>query len=353
MRRLSDVIDFRDACADLSRLVESVSDDVLAAPTPCADYDVAGLLEHVEEFATGFTEMAGAQLDVDRIDAVRTPAERRLVAEHVLGLGRAWAVPDPWVGDTDNGGLALSNAVWGRIVLTEVIVHGWDLAVATGQPFDPPAELVAACHDHVAVFVPDAPVPALWGTQVALDDVDLLERTVAITGRDPRPWREPERTNRSGRTDVASLVVRAPLTRVFAALVDQDALVEWLPPAGMTGHFAHFDARSGGAYRLTLTYDDAPASGGKSSVDSDVVQARFLEIVPDDRVVQAIDFESDDPSFAGTMTMTWSVSAVENGTRVQITAENVPRGIAARDHEDGMTSSLRQLDAFVTGSVRT
>ncbi len=118
-----------------------------------------------------------------------------------------------------------------------------------------------------------------------------------------------------GRTDTASRVIEAPLRRVYAALVDPRALVEWLPPDGMTGQLEHFDARTGGSYRMTLTYADAPAAGGKSDADSDVVEARFVEIAPDDRVVQAVDFQSDDPSFAGTMTMTWTVTEVDTGTR--------------------------------------
>lgn len=104
-----------------------------------------------------------------------------------------------------------------------------------------------------------------------------------------------------GRTDTASRVIEAPLARVYSALVDPQALVKWLPPQGMTGQFEHFDVRPGGSYRMTLSYE-VPGAGGKTTADSDVVEARFVEIVPDDRVVQAVDFESDDPSFAGTMT---------------------------------------------------
>lgn len=149
------------------------------------------------------------------------------------------------------------------------------------------------------------------------------------------------------RTDTASRVVAAPLTRVFAALVDADALVEWLPPAGMTGRFEHFDARPGGSYRMVLTYTDPPAQGGKTDADSDVVEGRFVEIEPDQRVVQAGDFTSDDPSFGGTMTMTWTVTRVDGGTRVDLRADNVPPGISAKDHQDGMNSSLANLAAYL------
>lgn len=149
------------------------------------------------------------------------------------------------------------------------------------------------------------------------------------------------------RSDTASRVIAAPLTRVFAALIDPDALVEWLPPAGMTGRFDHFDARPGGSYRMVLTYTDPPAHGGKTDADSDVVEGRFVEIEPDERVVQAGDFASDDPSFGGTMTMTWTVTRVDGGTRVDLRADDVPPGISAKDHQDGMNSSLQNLAEYL------
>ncbi|MCV7437190.1 SRPBCC family protein [Mycobacterium seoulense] len=153
-----------------------------------------------------------------------------------------------------------------------------------------------------------------------------------------------------GRTDTASSVIAAPLSRVYTALVDPHALVEWLPPQGMSGKFEYFDARPGGSYRMRLTYAEPPESGGKSSGDSDVVDVRFVEIVPDDRVVQAVDFQSDDPSFAGTMTMTWTVAAVSaDTTRVEIRADDVPPGISADDHVDGLRSSLSNLAAYLAG----
>ncbi len=111
----------------------------------------------------------------------------------------------------------------------------------------------------------------------------------------------------------------------------------------MTGAFERFDPRPGGSYRLTLTYDDPTDAQGKSSVDSDVVEVRYLDIVPGDRVVQAVDFVSDDPAFDGTMTMTWKVQDVDGGTHVDITADDVPDGIAAEDHAAGIASSLENL----------
>jgi uncharacterized protein YndB with AHSA1/START domain len=149
------------------------------------------------------------------------------------------------------------------------------------------------------------------------------------------------------RTDSASLVICADPERVFSALVDEYALAQWLPPSGMDGRFEHFDARPGGSYRLVLTYKDGSPGSGKATPDSDIVEARFVDVVPNVRVVQAVDFVSDDPAFAGTMTMTWELTVENGGTRVEIRADDVPAGITPTDHAAGMRSSLANLAAFV------
>ena len=149
------------------------------------------------------------------------------------------------------------------------------------------------------------------------------------------------------RTDRASRVMAAPAGRVWAALVDPGALLAWLPPGEMAGRFERFDARPGGSYRMVLTYPDASGAPGKATADSDIVEARFVDIVPGERVIQAVDFFSDDPAYAGTMTMTWEVTAVDVGTRVDIVAEDVPDGISAEDHAAGLASSLANLAAYV------
>ena len=148
-------------------------------------------------------------------------------------------------------------------------------------------------------------------------------------------------------TDRALRVMAAPPGRVWAALVDPEALMAWLPPGEMTGRFERFDARPGGSYRMVLTYRDASGAPGKTTADSDIVEARFVDIVPGERVIQAVDFVSDDPAYAGTMTMTWEVTAVDAGTRVDIVAEDVPDGISAEDHAAGLASSLMNLATYV------
>lgn len=146
-----------------------------------------------------------------------------------------------------------------------------------------------------------------------------------------------------GRTDAASRVIAASPEAVYAALVDPDALTTWLPPRGMSGRFERFDAHPGGSYRLVLTYDDTSTQRGKTTASSDIVEARFVELVPGQRLTQAVDFVSEEPAHAGTMTMTWELTAIDAGTRVDIRAADVPTGISADDHAAGLASSLANL----------
>lgn len=151
------------------------------------------------------------------------------------------------------------------------------------------------------------------------------------------------------RTDTASRLITVPRERVYAALVDPDALVRWLPPRGMTCTIERFDARPGGAYRMVLSYDDPSGSVGKTTEDSDVVEGLFADIVPGVRVVQAVHFVSDDPAYGGTMTMRWELTTVDEGTRVDVTADGVPDAVSADDHAAGMASSLANLAAYLGG----
>jgi uncharacterized protein YndB with AHSA1/START domain len=149
------------------------------------------------------------------------------------------------------------------------------------------------------------------------------------------------------RTDSASRVIKASSQTIYEAFVDPQALVLWLAPKGMKGHILEFDARAGGVYRMSLTYlktDDS--TQGKTSEDTDIVKGRFLEIVQDERIVQSVEFESEDPAFAGEMIMTWTFAAVPEGTAVTIVCENVPEGIRKEDHDVGLMSTLENLAVY-------
>lgn len=150
------------------------------------------------------------------------------------------------------------------------------------------------------------------------------------------------------RTDTASRVIAAPPEAVYSAFVDPNRLMAWLPPANMRGRALAYDFREGGRYRVELAYGDAArAGGGKTTADTDVTAGQFLSLEPGTRIVQSVEFESDDASFAGEMIMTWSFEAVDAGTRVTITAENVPPGISRSDHDTGLRSSLENLARYL------
>jgi uncharacterized protein YndB with AHSA1/START domain len=151
------------------------------------------------------------------------------------------------------------------------------------------------------------------------------------------------------RTDTATLLIDVSPGEVYDALIDPDALVAWLPPGDMTGRLERFDARPGGSYRMVLTYPNAAAGRGKTTDDSDVVEVHFVDLVDGVRVVQEVDFISDDPAFNGTMRMTWDIGSVDGSSHVQITAENVPDGISEEDHLAGMSSTLAQLAGYLGG----
>jgi uncharacterized protein YndB with AHSA1/START domain len=151
----------------------------------------------------------------------------------------------------------------------------------------------------------------------------------------------------AGRVDSASRIIRATPEAIYDAFIDPDAQARWLPPSGMTGKFDAFDPRPGGQYRLTLSFSGAHAGVGKSSADADRVAGRFVELIPGERIVQTVDFESDAPAYAGTITMTWLLRAVPEGTVVMITASDVPPGISAEDHARGLASTLSNLADFL------
>ena len=138
--------------------------------------------------------------------------------------------------------------------------------------------------------------------------------------------------------------IPAPAEMVYAALTHADRLVRWLPPEGASAHIDQFEPHAGGRIRITLTFAGAT---GKTSSHTDVVEGRFAELVPGQRVVQEFTFRSDDPAFAGVMRMAWELRPEAGGTRVEVTATDVPRGIKRADHEEAMASSLAKLAAFV------
>ena len=141
--------------------------------------------------------------------------------------------------------------------------------------------------------------------------------------------------------------IRAPRARVYGALLDADAVQRWMVPDGMTSEVHSFDAREGGEFWISLTYD-APTAEGKTDAQTDSFRGRFERLVPDTEVVQVVEFDTDDPSLGGEMRITYRLEEAEDGgTELIGIHENLPPGVAPEDNELGWSISLRKLAELV------
>ena len=142
----------------------------------------------------------------------------------------------------------------------------------------------------------------------------------------------------------ASKVIQARPEVLYAVFLDPAALVDWLPPAEMTGEIHEFDARVGGGYRMSLFYPpDERAFRGKTSDREDMVKVRFVELAPPRRIVEAVSFVTTDLAFFGEMTLIATFDEISGGTEVTLVFENLPPGLRAEDNEAGSRLSLEQL----------
>ncbi|MFD0683624.1 TIGR03086 family metal-binding protein [Actinomadura fibrosa] len=193
--------DLAPATRRLGALLARVRDSDLGAPTPCENYTLGDLIDHVNGLAQAFTWAAskkwpdgmgstGPSGDASRLE----PDWRARVPERLDALGAAWRSPDAWTGMTEAGGVQLPGEVAGRVALNEVVVHGWDVARAIGQPYACDPDEIAACLAFVEPAVREndgAGTPGLFGPTVTVpDDATPLDRMIALTGRDPS-WTPP------------------------------------------------------------------------------------------------------------------------------------------------------------------
>lgn len=141
-------------------------------------------------------------------------------------------------------------------------------------------------------------------------------------------------------------VIHAPRERVYDALIDPASVARWRVPAGMTSEVHEFDAREGGAVRVSLTYD-APDRAGKTVGRTDTYRGRFVRLVPNELVVEVDEFETDDPALGGEMTITIGLSDADGGTELVATHEGLPEGVSPADNETGWREALARLAALV------
>lgn len=192
--------DFRPTTAELARLVRGVGDHQLQDPTPCPDYTVADLLDHIGGLALAFTlsalkkEIPGggnASGDGSRLE----DGWRDRICAQLGELGEAWLDPAAYDGMTMAGPIEMPAEIAALVALDEVTVHAWDLAVATGQEYAADPAAVEAAHAFASSFEPPADGAAddggLFGPPVDVPrDAPALDRLLGATGRDPR-WTPP------------------------------------------------------------------------------------------------------------------------------------------------------------------
>jgi uncharacterized protein YndB with AHSA1/START domain len=146
-----------------------------------------------------------------------------------------------------------------------------------------------------------------------------------------------------------SRLVRAPRADVYRTLLDPDAMARWRVPDGMRSEVHEFDARVGGAFRVTLTYDE-PGSAGKSGEHSDTYHGHFKALVPDREIVEVLEFETGDVTLRGAMTMTTTLRDDEDGTLVEIAHDGIPDAVPRADNEAGTAMALANLARLVEHS---
>ena len=183
----------RPAARRMAQLVDAVPGDALGLPTPCRRYTVGDLLDHIGGFALAFTAAAdkkplegGPSGDAGALE----PDWRTRIAHDVLAMAEAWDDAEAWQGMTAGGGVDLPAEVAGVVALDELVIHGWDLAKATGQPPGYDGAELEAVHGMVQHFRSSG-VDGLFGPLVPVpDDAPLLDRILGVAGRDPA-WEPP------------------------------------------------------------------------------------------------------------------------------------------------------------------
>lgn len=181
----------------VARLAAGVSDARLADPTPCPEYAVSNLLGHLAGLTVAFRDAArkdlGPTTDTAPDTAVPSlPAGWREELPRVLGeLAEAWRDPAAWTGMTRAGGVDLPGEIAVSVAVDELVIHGWDLARATGQEYAPDQAALRASHAFLLAAAEDKDRGGIFGAVVPVpDDAPLLDRAVGLSGRDPG-WTPP------------------------------------------------------------------------------------------------------------------------------------------------------------------
>ena len=150
------------------------------------------------------------------------------------------------------------------------------------------------------------------------------------------------------RKDEATRLIQASPAKIYRAFIDPVSVATWRPPASMRCEIFRFEPWQGGTYRMAYRYaEPTHAVKGKTDDHTDILNGRFVQLVRDHKIVEAVRFESADPQFSGEMILTTTLENTGDGTLVHVVAEQVPDGINPDDHIEGIRQSLSNLEQFV------
>jgi uncharacterized protein YndB with AHSA1/START domain len=145
--------------------------------------------------------------------------------------------------------------------------------------------------------------------------------------------------------------IDAPRSFVYRALVDASAVATWRAPTGMSGHVHAFDPREGGEFRISLTYD-TPTGSGKTTANTDTYHGRFVKLVPNEQVVEVVEFETSRLELQSEMTMTTTLAEADGGTDVLMVHEGIPSSVPLADSETGTRMALANLAKLVESNEK-
>ncbi|MFO0876291.1 MAG: SRPBCC domain-containing protein [Gemmataceae bacterium] len=145
-----------------------------------------------------------------------------------------------------------------------------------------------------------------------------------------------------------SRYIRSAPDVVYRTILDGAAVPHWMVPTGMTCEVHRFEAWEGGGFRVSLTYDQ-PTEAGKTAAHTDTYHGRFVQLVPNEKVVEVLEFETNHPEMSGPMTVTFTLTPRDGGAELLAIHENVPPGVAPADNEYGWRMSLNKLADLVEG----
>lgn len=191
---MADMHDFTPATSRMAELVAGVPEDSLGAPTPCSGYTVGDLLDHIGRLTVAFSSIAAKSLGDGGSPPLGNAANldsdwRTRIPADLERLAAAWCEPNAWTGMTMAGGFEMPGEVAAAVATEELVVHGWDLARATGQSYDPDPTSLAVALGFLAQFSTPETAESRGDAYAPVVEVPVgaptLDRVVGFSGRDP------------------------------------------------------------------------------------------------------------------------------------------------------------------------